>query len=146
MFLKIEEHEKALKIFVYNLQDYASATEYCLRNSKDSTKLRKHLFQLLFQLLLSPANNEREKLLKPTLELLNSHLISSFDIPKLIEILPNNWSVKITSDFLQNVLQSNLSTKNNYSVEKNICAVHKFSLQTRMHNLRKEQLYLDDDR
>lgn len=145
LYGKIEEHEKALKIFVYTLQDYTSATEYCLRNSKDSLKKRKNLFHILFTIYMNPNYIDRDKLLKPALELLDSKLISSFDIPKLLEIIPSNWSVKITSNFLMNSLQKNLALKNNYSVEKKMCANFKFSLQTITYDLRKEQLYIDDD-
>jgi vacuolar protein sorting-associated protein 3 len=54
LYGKLDEHEKALKIFVYTLNDYSSATEYCLRNSKDSVKQRKHLFNILFQIYMNP--------------------------------------------------------------------------------------------
>lgn len=55
LYEKIEEHEKALKIFVYSLSDYALATNYCLKNSKDSLKQRKQLFNTLFSIYLNPS-------------------------------------------------------------------------------------------
>ena len=57
-FLKIEEHEKALKIFVYTLKDYAGAANYCLINSKDSMKQRKNLFNILFSIYMNPSVNK----------------------------------------------------------------------------------------
>ena len=54
LYGKIEEHEKALKILVYNLEDYKAATSYCLKNSNDSLKIRKNLFNILFSIYLNP--------------------------------------------------------------------------------------------
>jgi hypothetical protein len=70
---------------------------------------------------------------------------SNFDIPKLIGIMPSNWSIKLTSDFLNNSLSNSLAKKRNNSVQKNIYSNYKFSLQKTMHELRKEQLYIDED-
>lgn len=84
--------------------------------------------------------------MNPTLELLNSPLISNFDIPKLIEIMPNNWSVKVTSNFLLNILQKNLAEKSNISVRRNLSSNLKIDLKTVTYHLKKEQLYIDDDR
>ena len=89
--------------------------------------------------------SEKEKLLTPCLNLLNSPLSDNFDIPKLIDLIPNNWSIKLTSNFLANILQSNLAKKRNNSVKKNIYSNYKLSLQGTMYALRKEQLYIDED-
>ena len=90
-------------------------------------------------------NSDKENYLKPTLELLNSKFLSNFDLPKLIEMIPNNWSLELTNEFLQNALRHNLSKKRNFSVEKNIANNYKFNLQTILQGLKKEQLYLDED-
>lgn len=55
LYGKIEEHEKALKILVYNLEDYVAAMNYCLKHSKDSLKNRKILFNTLFLIYLNPS-------------------------------------------------------------------------------------------
>lgn len=98
---------------------------------------------LFFYLLLW---SEKENLFKPTLDLLNSKLLPNFDLPKLIEMIPNNWSMEFTNEFLQNALHHNLSRRRNFRVEKNISNQYKFSLQTVLHGLKKEQLYIDEDR
>ncbi len=87
-------------------------------------------------------------MLRPTLELLNSNMVSEgmFDIPKLLEIIPDNWSIKLTSNFLLNILNSNVANKNKNLIQKNIYSNYKFSLKQIVHDLRKELLYVDDDR
>lgn len=129
---------------MYTLQDYKAATDYCLNNSKDA-KHRKHLFHILFSLYMNPSYQNEEKLLMPCLNLLNGPFSSHFDIPKLIDLIPNNWSIKLTSRFLENVLQANLARKHSVLVKKNICSSHKFALQKCMHSLRQVQLYVDGD-
>jgi hypothetical protein len=54
--------------------------------------------------------------------------------------------MEFTSEFLQNALHHNLWRKRNFRVEKNISNQYKFSLQTVLHGLKKEQLYIDEDR
>lgn len=94
---------------------------------------------------MDPNYSERDKLLKPTLDLLNSKLIAYFDIPKLIDIIPNNWSLKLTSDFLLESMERNLSVRNRNSARKAMCDNYKFSLQMIAFDLKKEQLYIDED-
>lgn len=82
----------------------------------------------------------------PALDLMNSNLIIYFDIPKLMEMIPNNWSLKILGDFLTNVMHYNLSRKHSKLVEKNMAVTHKVNLKTNLLNIQKEQFYIDDDR
>ena len=145
LYGRIEEHEKALKILVYTLHDYKSAINYCLNNSRDSVKTRKQLFNTLFSIYTNPSYSDSESLIKPTTELLNSKLIVYFDMPKMLEMIPNKWSMKLAGGFLQNALNTNLAKKRNCSVEKNISLNYKFELQTVLLELKKEQLYVDED-
>lgn len=91
-------------------------------------------------------SSEKDKLLKPTLDLLNSRLTENFDIPKVLDMIPENWSMKLTGDFLLNVLSTNLSRKRTNLVEKSIANNHRIRLQAELYDLKKEQLYVDDDR
>lgn len=90
--------------------------------------------------------SDKERLLKPTLDLLNSRFVDSFDIPRVLEMIPSNWSMKLTSDFLLNVLGSSLAHKRTNQVEKSIANTYKMGLQSQLFELKKEQLYIDDDR
>jgi vacuolar protein sorting-associated protein 3 len=54
LYGKLNEHDKALGIFVYTLEDYSAATNYCLLNSKNSIEKRKKLFNLLFSIYMNP--------------------------------------------------------------------------------------------
>ncbi len=95
---------------------------------------------------MNPNYSERDKLLKPTMDLLNNTgLVDNFDIPKLIEIIPNNWSVCLTSDFLMNVIKKNLANKGLCAVKKSISTSYKLTLQALASDLKKEQLYIDED-
>lgn len=54
--------------------------------------------------------------------------------------------MKLTGVFLQNVLRSNLSIIHKNQTQTSICRSYKLSLQSALHDLKKEQLYIDDDR
>ena len=98
--------------------------------------------KLKFQTFLS----DKDRLLKPTLDLLNSRLVDSFDVPRVLEMIPSNWSMKLTGDFLLNVLNSTLRRKHNNLVQKSIANNYTIHLQAELQELKKEQLYVDDDR
>ena len=53
--------------------------------------------------------------------------------------------MKLAGEFLQNALNINLAKRRNILVEKNIALNYKFSLQAISFDLRKEQLYIDED-
>ncbi len=53
--------------------------------------------------------------------------------------------MKLTGDFLQNVLKNNLLKKHKNAVEKNLANNYKFHLQSILHSAKKEQLYIDED-
>lgn len=80
------------------------------------------------------------------MELLNSRLVDSFDVPRLLDMIPSNWSMKLTGGFLVNVLSSSLSRKRTNLVEKSIANNYRVHLQVELNELKKEQLYVDDDR
>lgn len=54
--------------------------------------------------------------------------------------------MKLTGEFLQSALNTNLAKKRNLLAEKNIALNYKFTLQTMLFNLKQEQLYVSDDR
>lgn len=54
--------------------------------------------------------------------------------------------MKLTGDFLLNVLNSSLRRKHNNLVQKSIANNYTIHLQAELQELKKEQLYVDDDR
>ncbi|XP_052801707.1 transforming growth factor-beta receptor-associated protein 1-like [Mya arenaria] len=108
LYGKLEDHEKALRILVHKLRDYTAAENYCLVNSegRDPT-YRKRLFHILLSVYLDPANERKDFLIEPAIVLLNNN-VSDFDVAKVIQIIPDSWSIGLMSQFLKKALRTNM--------------------------------------
>ncbi|KAL4225569.1 transforming growth factor [Mactra antiquata] len=108
LYGKLEDHEKALKILVHKLRDYVAAENYCLVNSEGrDTGYRKRLFHILLSVYLDPANEKKDLLVQPAMNLLNSN-VADFDVAKVIQIIPDNWSIALMSQFLKKAIRTNM--------------------------------------
>ncbi|XP_072162816.1 transforming growth factor-beta receptor-associated protein 1-like [Diadema setosum] len=106
LYGKLEEHDKALRILVHKLQDYGAAENYCVVNSKDQDlAYRRRLFQLLLSVYLDPMEGKKDSLLGPAMNLLNSP-DADFDTVRVLQLLPENWSVGVISRFLANAVRA----------------------------------------
>ncbi|XP_071505878.1 transforming growth factor-beta receptor-associated protein 1-like [Diadema antillarum] len=106
LYGKLEEHDKALRILVHKLQDYGAAENYCVVNSKDQDlAYRRRLFQLLLSVYLDPMEGKKDSLLGPAMNLLNSPE-ADFDTVRVLQLLPENWSVGVISRFLANAVRA----------------------------------------
>ncbi|PRD28681.1 UNVERIFIED_CONTAM: Transforming growth factor-beta receptor-associated protein 1 [Trichonephila clavipes] len=87
LYGKLEEHEKALKILVHQLQDHDAAEDYCIRMSNGRDKKYRHrLFYALLSVYLDSSLEEqkREEMLPAAIQLLNSEL-AEFDVSKVYQ-------------------------------------------------------------
>ncbi|XP_015915375.1 transforming growth factor-beta receptor-associated protein 1 [Parasteatoda tepidariorum] len=110
LYGKLEEHEKAIKILVHQLQDHEAAEDYCIRMSAGKDKKYRHrLFYVLLSVYLDSTANEKqqEDMLPAAIQLLNSDL-AEFDFTKVMQLIPPNWSVAILDQFLIRALRSSL--------------------------------------
>ncbi|GIY25978.1 transforming growth factor-beta receptor-associated protein 1 [Caerostris darwini] len=110
LYGKLEEHEKALKILVHQLQDHDAAEDYCIRMSNGRDKKYRHrLFYALLSVYLDSTLEEqkREEMLPAAIQLLNSEL-AEFDVSKVLQLIPSHWSVAILDQFLVRALRSSL--------------------------------------
>lgn len=110
LYGKLEEHEKALKILVHQLQDHNSAEDYCIRMSAGKDKKYRHrLFYALLSVYLDKTLEEqkREEMLPAAIQLLNSEL-AEFDVTKVLQLIPPHWSVAILDQFLIRSLRSSI--------------------------------------
>ncbi|XP_060603083.1 transforming growth factor-beta receptor-associated protein 1-like [Ruditapes philippinarum] len=118
LYGKLEDHEKALKILVHKLRDYGAAENYCLVNSEGrDTAYRKRLFHILLSVYLDPANEKKDLMVGPAINLLNSN-VGDFDVAKVIQIIPDSWSIALLSDFLKKAVRTNMHTHRMTRVER----------------------------
>ncbi|XP_060682002.1 transforming growth factor-beta receptor-associated protein 1 homolog [Hemiscyllium ocellatum] len=107
---KLEEHEKALEILVHKLKDFQAAEDYCLWNSdgKDST-CRQRLFHMLLALYLQPGVTS-DALAMAGVDLLNNYAVE-FDAVRVLQQVPDNWSIQLLSPFLTRAIRGSFHSK-----------------------------------
>ncbi|XP_076353526.1 transforming growth factor-beta receptor-associated protein 1-like [Tachypleus tridentatus] len=148
LYGKLEEHEKALRILVHKLEDYSGAENYCLQLSEGKERKTRHrLFHTLLGVYLDPNLDEkhREELLAPAVQLLNSEE-AEFDAVKVLQLIPEEWSVAIVDQFLNKALRTSLHRLCTTRIESALARGE--NLQTRFSKVHMEQdvVVLTDDR
>ncbi|GAB1609663.1 transforming growth factor-beta receptor-associated protein 1-like [Argonauta hians] len=144
LYGKLEEHDKALKILVHQLQDYGAAENYCLLNAKDSV-YKKKLFHILLSVYLDPTYEKRDILIPPAIALLNSN-VADFDSVKVLQLLPEHWSVSILSHFLSRSLRRSINNKRTKSIERMLARSENLSTKHCVIGLQKEPIVMTEDR
>nr|XP_054757088.1 transforming growth factor-beta receptor-associated protein 1-like [Lytechinus pictus] len=137
LYGKLEEHDKALRILVHKLQDYGAAENYCVVNSKDQDQAyRRRLFQLLLTVYLDPMEGKKDSLLAPAMNLLNSP-DADFDTVRVLQLLPETWSVGLISRFLSEAIRSSTHGSRMSRVEHTLTRSENLHLRSEIvHNSR----------
>ncbi|XP_053384249.1 transforming growth factor-beta receptor-associated protein 1-like [Mercenaria mercenaria] len=137
LYGKLEDHEKALKILVHKLRDYGAAENYCLVNSEGhDSNYRKRLFHILLSVYLDPANEKKDLMVEPAIKLLNSN-VADFDVAKVIQIIPDNWSIALLSEFLKKAVRTNMHSQRMTRVER---------MMSRGENLLVKEISIEEQR
>lgn len=146
LYGKLEEHDKALRILVHKLKDYGAAENYCMVNSngKDSV-VRKRLFHALLNVYLDPSYEQKDQLIKPAVELLNNN-VADFDTVKVLQSLPDSWSVHIISQFLSRAVRKSMNLSRNTRIERMMSRGENLRVKQTSIELQREFVTMNDDR
>ena len=91
-----QEHEKALKVLVYDVHDPQSAEEYC----REWPTGRKELHLLLLNIYLNcDKPDQQDTLLERAVEFLNDRL-SVFNFSEVYKIIPRDWPISLIEPFV----------------------------------------------
>ncbi|KNC98386.1 uncharacterized protein SPPG_06092 [Spizellomyces punctatus DAOM BR117] len=146
------KHEEALRILVLNLNDHATAEQYCLTKSAETTtsvdsrqapqqlagaatttkkddSLRRHLLFTLLQLYLE--SGERGGMIKYAVQLLNRHSLD-FDVIKVLDIIPNHWSLDMLSGFLTSSMRRSLHSHRESHIVRALSRGDHFKVHTKL--------------
>ncbi|KAL5007714.1 hypothetical protein ScPMuIL_016520 [Solemya velum] len=146
LYGKLEEHDKALRILVHKLKDYGAAENYCLVNSQGREQnLRKRLFHILLSVYLDPAFERKDTLVAPAMALLNSN-VAEFDTSKVLQLLPENWSVGLLSQFLTRAVRKSLNYCRMTRVECMMARGENLQVKQTCIELQKDPVPITDDR
>lgn len=134
LYGKLEEHDKALRILVHQLKDYVAAEDYCRRLSRGRDgKYRHRLYHGLLAVYLD--RGEREDAPGPAVRLLNSRA-ADFDAVKVLQMIPQTWSVATVDRFLGRAVRSSLHRS---STSRVACALAKGEV----HGVQGSKLFLE---
>lgn len=107
------EYGEALKVLVHQVRDPEAAEAFCCRASQgQDSQFRQSLLLTLLQIYLSS-----EALISTAVDLLNnySRVIAA---EKVIQILPDSWSVQLISQFLFGSLRETLHQRRMAKLQK----------------------------
>ncbi|ORY62729.1 hypothetical protein BCR35DRAFT_308965 [Leucosporidium creatinivorum] len=100
---RLGRHEGALQIYVYQLEDHATAEEYCKRVYDSDASMRPTIFHLLLRIYLRPRPSH-PLLFGPALSLISSHA-SSIDAIEVFDLLPPLVALGDIRVFLEKTLR-----------------------------------------
>lgn len=110
---KLEQHDTALHILVYELKDFPSAEAYCIwaSESRDAAN-RQKLFHLLLGVYLDTQSQDASaggggELEMAAVDLLNRHG-EVFDAVRVLNLLPESWSLQLLRPFLGRAVRASM--------------------------------------
>uniref|UniRef100_A0A8P4K207 Si:ch211-266g18.9 n=1 Tax=Dicentrarchus labrax TaxID=13489 RepID=A0A8P4K207_DICLA len=110
---KTGEHSQALQVLVYEERDLQAAEAFCCRAAQDQdSQFRQTLLLNLLQIYLSS-----EDLTSAAVDLLNNNP-RVFAAEKVIQLLPESWSVQLVSQFLVGSLRETLHQRQMARLQK----------------------------
>ncbi|KAK7098537.1 transforming growth factor-beta receptor-associated protein 1-like [Littorina saxatilis] len=146
LYGKLEEHDKALRILVHKLKDFGGAENYCLVNSEGKDPAyRKRLFHILLSVYLDPSYERRDTLITPAVTLLNSS-VAEFDTIKVLQLLPDNWSVGLLSQFLTRAVRSSMHNSRMTRIERMMSRVENLRCKEQCIELQRDPVVVNEER
>lgn len=110
---RTDEHSQALQVLVHQERDLQAAEAYCCRAAQGrDSQFRQALLLTLLQIYLSS-----EDLTGAAVDLLNNNP-QVFAAAKVIQFLPDSWSVQLVSQFLVGSLRETLHQKRMARLQK----------------------------
>ncbi|KAH9518827.1 transforming growth factor, beta receptor associated protein 1 [Bulinus truncatus] len=146
LYGKLEEHDKALRILVHKLKDYGAAENYCQVNSQGKEPgYRKRLFHVLLSVYLDPSYERRDTLVAPAIELLNSS-VADFDTLKVLQLLPDNWSIGLLSQFLTRAMRMSMHNYRMTRIQRMMARGENLLVKQNFIEMQKDAVIMNDER
>ncbi|GAA5982475.1 hypothetical protein JCM5350_000425 [Sporobolomyces pararoseus] len=115
---RLGRHEGALQIYVYQLEDHATAEQYCKRVYDSDESMKSTIFPLLLRLYLRPRPSH-PLLFGPALSLLSNHA-ARIDPLETFELLPPLVSLSDMQTYLKKTLRRSTERKREAVMVKNV--------------------------
>lgn len=153
---RMGKHDKALRIYVYRLKDYAAAEKHCSRVYADasvprmtdeksaSASDRSDIFLVLLRLYLQP-NPSDPVLLDPALELIGRQG-ARLDAEKVIALLPPLVTMKDVQDFFVRSLRDGHARRNERRIFSGLASARKEQVDRMLMGLQEKRVRITDQR
>ncbi|XP_010885012.1 transforming growth factor-beta receptor-associated protein 1 homolog [Esox lucius] len=132
---KLEEHDKALHILVYQLKNFPAAEDYCVWGSaSQGPAYRQHLYHLLLGVYLDldapgrGAGAGGGELEVAAVDLLNRHG-ELFDAVRVLDLIPEGWSLELLRPFLVRALRGTMHARRTSQVSLGLARSENLQLQ-----------------
>ncbi|CAL1541537.1 unnamed protein product [Lymnaea stagnalis] len=146
LYGKLEEHEKALRILVHKLKDYGGAENYCQVNSQGKEPgYRKRLFHILLSVYLDSSYERRDTLVAPAMALLNSS-VADFDTIKVLQLLPESWSVGLLSQFLTRAIRMSMHNCRMTRLQRMMARGENLLIKQTFIEMQRDAIIMNDER
>ncbi|CAG5123927.1 unnamed protein product [Candidula unifasciata] len=146
LYGKLEEHEKALRILVHKLKDYGAAENYCVVNSQNKEPgYCKRLFHMLLSVYLDPTYERRDTLVAPAMALLNSS-VAEFDTVKVLQLLPDSWSVGLLSQFLARAVRTSMHNCRMTRIQRMMARGENLLVKQAFIEIQRDAIIISDER
>ncbi|KAG6849265.1 hypothetical protein H0H93_009921 [Arthromyces matolae] len=138
---RLGRHHQALEIYVYQMQDYLKAEEYCKGVYETGTET-KDVFLTLLRIYLRPTVSTNENLLTPALDLISRHN-SRLDVVETLQLLPPLVTAQDIRGFLVEALRAPIFDT---SVVRHISKARNDQLSRKLMLLQTKRVKVTDSR
>eukprot|EP01105_Mastigella_eilhardi_P004257 TRINITY_DN1567_c1_g1_i1.p1 TRINITY_DN1567_c1_g1~~TRINITY_DN1567_c1_g1_i1.p1 ORF type:complete len:881 (-),score=281.42 TRINITY_DN1567_c1_g1_i1:1866-4445(-) len=145
LFSCIKDHRNALQIYAYKLHDFDKAERYCEENYNEEVDGRDVYLELLRVYLNPPENSGERAQMGPALALLGKHY-ARMDVPKALELLPQDTPLSDLHTFFKNVLQDTARRRRHNQVLKNLLKSENLQVKEKWIIARSPVIKIDENR
>lgn len=125
---KLEEHDKALHILVHQMKNPKAAEDYCRWASEAfDHSYREKVFCQLLRVYLDPDVPGGAQIVE-AVDLLNHHA-DVFDAAKVLELIPEAWSLSMLQPFLCGAVRASIHSRRTSQIALGLARAENLQLQ-----------------
>ncbi|KAL7310879.1 Vacuolar morphogenesis protein 6 [Mucor circinelloides] len=142
---RIGQHDQALDIYVYKLENYVMAEEYCTKVYQEDPVKGEKMYLTLLKVYLQPPSNQQKPLIEPALDLL-AHHGSHIDASQVLAILPSSTRLFGLFPFFEKYIRETNKNRNMDLVVKNLLKAEQIQVEEQLMFYRSRAVKITEDR
>ncbi|PVD33381.1 hypothetical protein C0Q70_04636 [Pomacea canaliculata] len=130
---------------LYGKVKCSSFTSDGLNSQGKDPAYRKRLFHILLSVYLDSSYERRDTLVAPAMALLNSS-VAEFDTIKVLQLLPDKWSVGLLNQFLTRAVRSSMHNSRMTRIERMMARVENLRAKEACIELQRDPIVMNEER